>query len=162
MSQWPLIVYQDPNPAARVCPRGWKLNVSNRSVARSYSSLHSLLSQFKKIKKHMSVIAAVRSFGLCDKPRTWRGSSGPNTHTEIQCCSPSPFVLNLNSPTVRHTLAVDAEKHCAVTLQLNRWAAGGASWQTRARRKTWHQIWTEVDRLDNSASWEKYSESSTV
>lgn len=68
----------------------------------------------------MSVIAAVRSFGLCDKPRTWRGSSGPNTHTEIQCCSPSPFVLNLNSPTVRHTLAVDAEKHCAVTLQLNR------------------------------------------
>lgn len=99
---------------------------------------------------------------LWQTPDVERELRPEHTHTEIQCCSPSPFVLNVNSPTVRHTLAVDAEKHCAVTLQLNRWAAGGASWQTRARRKTWHQIWTEVDRLDNSASWEKYSESSTV
>ena len=30
-------------------------------------------------------------------------------HTEIQSCSPSPFVLNVNSPTVRHTLTMDAE-----------------------------------------------------
>lgn len=94
--------------ACQSLPRGWKLHVSDRSLTDTYSSLHLLLSQFEIKKKKMSVIDAARCYGLCDKPWTWRGRGAQAwTHWDPVLQS-IPICSHINSPTVCHTLIMDA------------------------------------------------------
>lgn len=99
----------------------------------------------------MSVTATVRCFGLCDKPWTWSGRrrSGPNTLRSRAAVHPRLF-LTLTVP-LSATLSPWMPKTLCGNTSVEQVSTGRRDRREPKKpqkNKTWHQIWTEVDRLD--------------